>query len=117
MKAFAISVLLAVTLGFLGCEENGPPPGTIDEDTYINLLVELQLFRAYLESTPVDSTKLDSLRGEIFAKYNVSPEVFRESHEYYQDQYIEQKERINKAMERLRMDQVRSDSAEAARSN
>jgi len=117
MKAFVISLLLIIMAGLLGCEENGPPPDTIDEETYVNLLVELQLFRAYLESTPVDSTKLDSLRREIFAKYNVSAESCRESHDYYQEQYIEQKERINKAMEKLRMDQVQSDSAKASRSN
>jgi len=107
--------ILAASLALLvfytaGCNQNSSPSAVIGEDKYIDLMVELQLFRAYIRTVPADSSTIDSLQAEIYNKYNVTQEEFRKSHEYYQEQYVEQKERIDKAIEQLRMDQAKSDS-------
>lgn len=93
-----------------GCNQNSSPSAVIGEEKYIDLMVELQLFRSYVRTVPSDSATIDSLQNEIFNKYNVTREEFRQSHQFYQQQYVRQKERIDKAIEQLRMDQVQSDS-------
>lgn len=109
MKHVVISLLLFGCF-LTGCEENPRPPNLIEEDTYIDLLVELQLVKSYRESVPADSGVVDSLLKEVYKKYGISGEQFRISHIYYQEQYAEQKERVEQAIERLRMDKVESDS-------
>ena len=101
---------LLLLLLFAGCTRQSTPSGVIGEEKYIDLMVELQLFRSYVRTVPSDSATIDSLQTEIFNKYNVTQQEFRQSHEYYQQQYVQQKERIDKAIEQLRMDQVQSDS-------
>lgn len=111
MKKLILAVFfLLIGSGITGCDQNEPPPFVIEEDTYIDLMVELQLLRSYVEIVPADSATIDSLRNEIYTKYDITAKQFRESHEYYQGQYTEQKNRIDEAIERLRMDQVESDS-------
>jgi hypothetical protein len=105
----AASLLLTVIYA-AGCNQDSSPSAVIGEEKYIDLMVELQLFRSYIRTVPADSSTIDSLQTEIYKKYNVTQEEFRKSHEYYQQQYVEQKERIDKAIEQLRMDQVKSDS-------
>lgn len=102
--------MLISVLWFAGCDQNEPPPNVIEGETYIDMMVELQLLRSYIEMVPSDSTTIDSLQKEIYSKYNISNKQFKRSHEYYQDHHINQKERIDKAIERLRMDQVESDT-------
>lgn len=97
--------LIALSVG--SCiEENPKPKELIAEDKYIDLLVELQLVRSYVESTNADSLTVDSLTKEVFNKHDISGDVFRASHTYYQQFPSEQKIRIEKAIERLKMDQV-----------
>lgn len=113
MKKLILSVFfLLIGSGFAGCDQNEPPPFVIEENTYIDLMVELQLLRSYIEIVPTESGTVDSLRKEIYNKYDITAEQFRVSHEYYQGQYTEQKGRIDEAIERLRMDQVESDSTQ-----
>lgn len=87
-------------------QEPQRPDNLIAEDTYIDLLVELQLLRSYAESKQTDSLTIDSLTSEVFDRYEVSDEVFRSSHNYYQQFPKQQIDRIEKAIERLKMDQV-----------
>jgi hypothetical protein len=110
MKKIIIAFLLFFGLWITGCDQNEPPPNVIEEETYVDIMVEMQLLRSYIEMVPSDSTTIDSLHKEIYSKYNINNKQFRRSHEYYQDHYVNQKERIDKAIERLRMDQVESDS-------
>lgn len=111
MKKLLLAVLfLLIGSGLAGCDQNEPPPFVIEEDAYIDLMVELHLLRSYVEIVPADSATVDSLRREIYSKYDITAEQFIKSHEFYQSRYTEQKERIDKAIERLRMDQVESDS-------
>lgn len=104
------AIFILIGFWFSGCNQNSSPSAVIGEEKYIDLMVELQLFRSYIRTVPSDSATLDSLQTEIFNKYNVTREEFSKSHQYYQQQYVQQKERIDKAIEQLRMDQVQSDS-------
>lgn len=110
MKPSSFFLFLLLFVFTLGCEQNSPPPELIEEDTYIDLLVELQLLKSYRETVAADSGVVDSLQQQIYSKYDITKEQFRISHDYYQEQYIEQKKRVDKAIERLRMDHVEGDT-------
>lgn len=102
---FFISIMLVLLTA--SCSENPQKPDNlIDEDTYTDLLIELQLIRSYGENAETDSTTIDSLTTDVFQKYDVSAETFMESHRYYEQFPQEQKERTEEAIERLKMDKV-----------
>lgn len=86
------------------------PPDLIKEDTYINLMVEMQLVKILQESVPPDSNVTDSLIPKVFEKYNVTKEQFKRSHNYYQQQISAQQRRIDEAIERLRKDMYTDES-------
>ncbi len=69
-------------------------------------MVELQLVRTYGENAEVDTASIDSLKNEVLRSYGESLETFRTSHQYYQQFPQEQKKRIEKAIELLKMDRV-----------
>lgn len=109
----ALPVALLSLFLLLSCGESEPTPEQlIPEDTYVDLLVELQLLNTYRGSLP-DSLRTDTLRPAIFERYGVSAETFERSHRYYRQQLDAQKRRIDEAIERLRRDQVRESGGEA----
>lgn len=89
----------------LGCNSD-KPDNLLTEDTYINLMVELQLLRSYQQQGQPDSSAVDSLRNSIFEQYGATETQFRTSHEYYQQDINQQSERISEAIERLRRDRI-----------
>lgn len=102
---FFLSILLVFILA--SCSDDlQKPDDLIDEDTYTNLMVELQLIRSYGENAETDSTTIDSLTTEVFQKYDVTAESFMESHEYYEHFPEQQKARTEEAIERLKMDKI-----------
>lgn len=109
MKWLAPLIFLLFFSAF-GCSDRPPKPDQlIQEGEYIDLMVELQLVRSYGETNSLDSLTVDSLTDEVFQKYEVTDSVFVQSHNYYQQFPKKQQTRIEKAIERLKMDQV-SDS-------
>lgn len=97
-------------ISLLGCSDRpSKPEQLVEEDKYINLMIELQLVRSYGETNSLDSLTVDSLTDEVFQKYEITDSVFVKSHNYYQQFPEKQQTRIEKAIERLKMDQV-SDS-------
>lgn len=104
LRFFIIFLLLFSLAGCSGDPQK--PNNLIDEETYTDLLVELQLIRSYGENADTDSTTIDSLTTEVFQKHEVTRESFRESHQYYQQFPQEQKIRTENAIERLKMDNV-----------
>ncbi|MDZ7682217.1 MAG: DUF4296 domain-containing protein [Fodinibius sp.] len=101
------SWLLFLLLCWVGCEENPQKPDQlIEEDKYVNLMVELQLVRSYAENADTDSVTVDSLKQQVLQKYGVGLADFNASHQYYQKFPQEQKNRVEQAIERLKMDQV-----------
>ncbi|PAU93594.1 hypothetical protein CK503_10590 [Aliifodinibius salipaludis] len=106
MKWLSLLIFLLL-LSTSSCSENpSKPDQLIKEDKYIDLMVELQLVRSYGETNSLDSLTVDSLTDEIFQKYETTDSVFVQSHNYYQQFPEKQLSRIEKAIERLKMDQV-----------
>lgn len=109
---------LLLLVGCMGNDSPEKPKNLIPEDKYVSLLVELQLIRSYQQNAPVDSLTIDSLTTAAYQKYEVSKDLFRESHKYYQQFPKEQKERIQQAIEQIQMDQVaEADSARPGSKN
>ena len=102
-KLLLISVLVLFSIS---CAEKEKPENLLPEETYIQLVVEMQLLQNYVKQSNPDSTHLDSLSTAIFEAYNIRREQFYESHEYYQQNIAEQKERIKEAIELLRKDRI-----------
>lgn len=109
-----VSISAALLL-LSGCSNGQKPDDLIDEQTYIKLLAELQLTKSYRDILPADSLVADSLRSEVYEKYDITEERFKLSHRYYQSQNVEQQERIEQAIELLRVDEVEGqDSSKTA---
>ena len=110
-------LVVTILLFWSGCNDSPQKPDPlVAEDTYTTLLVELQLVRSYQETGQADSVGADSLRQQIFDKYKVSASTFWDSHNYYQRFPKEQKKRIEKAIEELRMDRVADTTRASERS-
>ncbi|WP_372633710.1 DUF4296 domain-containing protein [Fodinibius sp.] len=105
IRRYCLVILLSALAA--GCSESPEKPEIlVDEETYISLLVELQLVRTYSETDRMDEAAADSLRDKIFREYGVSDSAFWESHEYYQQFPQAQKKRVEEAIERLRKDRM-----------
>ncbi|HEX6982388.1 MAG TPA: DUF4296 domain-containing protein [Balneolaceae bacterium] len=108
---FCLIILLLLSLN--SCKQTPEEPDRlISEKKYINLLVELQLVRSFSEVAAKDSLSADSLVQEVFHKYEISRQVFEQSHKYYEKFPEQQKERINRAIELLKLDQLRNDTTQ-----
>jgi hypothetical protein len=105
MNRTLLIILLIVPL--LNCSNNSLPPNDlIDEEQYINLMIELQLVRSFTENSRVDSLTADSLTKEVLLQYDVTADQFMRSHRYYEESPEQQKERVEKALDQLKMDRV-----------
>lgn len=99
--------ILALCLVVFACnQEPKPPKDLIQEETYINLLIELQLVKAYQKKLQPDSTVIDSLRQVLFNRYSVTKKQFQQSHQFYRQHLKAQQARIDSAIERLRKDRL-----------
>lgn len=115
-----IILVLAVAGMFLGCSEdveNQRPKNLIPEDTYIDLMIELQLLESYRTSIPKDSLKvnIDSLKNVIYDKYKVEEQQFLASHQYYQRQVKPQADRISNAIDSLKQQMVKDGLMDSTR--
>lgn len=119
MKSVVSFLFLMGVILMTGCmEEDSPPPDLIQEDTYIDLLVEMQLVKSYQERVFPDSNITDSLLPKIMDEYGITVDQFKRSHHYYQDQVSQQQERINEAIDRLHSDKyTREPSSEPGKNN
>lgn len=103
MRLFFV-ILLFLGLGCSEQEQIPRPDNLIEEGTYIQLLVELQLLDA-IAYTSSDSLNLDSLKTEIFTHYLVDEERFLSSHKYYQSKPEEHVVRLDSALNILKREQ------------
>lgn len=71
----------------LSCTSNSSPPGVLDEDLMVSILVEIQLAEGKVSSLPIsyDSSQVlyTLLERDIFSKHGVSDSGFVSSMEYY----------------------------------
>ncbi|MFH5833250.1 DUF4296 domain-containing protein [Halalkalibaculum sp. DA3122] len=119
-QAVICFLLLSLLAAGVGCSEeltNPPPENLIGEDTYIDLIIELQLLESYRTSMPRDSLRvsIDSLRQVIFDKYDVTEQQFVSSHQYFHRQVKPQVDRISRAIDSLRQQMVRDGIMDSTR--
>ena len=81
--------------------EDDPPEHVIAEETYIDLLVEINLTRNLIRIRG-DFHSEDSLRQEVFSHYGVDRSRFEKSHAWYEQQPHRQIERLDTVAARLR---------------
>ncbi len=100
---FGILLLGSYTLS---CEEDPfpKPDDLIPEDTYIKLMVDVQLFDA-LVYTSDSLANTDSLRHALFEQYSTNEETFLRSHYYYQSNIREHNTRLDSALNALAEEQ------------
>ncbi|MEQ8523535.1 DUF4296 domain-containing protein [Gracilimonas sp.] len=118
-KQAACFLFLVVTVfGCLGPEETPKPDNLIDEQNYIDLLIEMQHISTYRDAR-IEDVNADSLKSLIYNKFNITEEQFLATHEYYQKQVDRQIKRVNEAIRQLENEeqyiQAHIDSVKAAR--
>jgi len=101
----AVTVILLILSSCQEHRKNPPPEQLLDEETYIDLLIEFQLIESYYNrySSRQDTLKnIITMRDEILEKYDASWQQFKNSHNYYKSQPPEQLKRIDEAIQILR---------------
>lgn len=98
--------ILLLSSFFLNCEEEPfpKPDDLIPEDTYIRLMVDVQLFDA-LVYTSDSLSNADSLRHALFEQYHTNEDVFLRSHYYYQSNIGKHNARLDSALNALAEEQ------------
>lgn len=99
MRAYYFGLVIACVFLFSACKDEflSKPENLISENTYIDLLVELQLFDALIYTSDSLSYK-DSLKTELYTYYNTTEEDFFLSHRYYQSRIAEHKVRLDSVL-------------------
>jgi hypothetical protein len=110
-----VVIIICAGLLVVACNSDKPPSTILDEEAYVDLIVELQLLREYQKQERPDSTSVDSIRQIIFKKYETTEKQFQRSHQFYQQNIKEQKNRIGKAIENLRKDRLAGQDSAASR--
>ena len=98
-------VFLLLCFSTTACWDDAPD-NVLNEETYTNLMVELQLLKSYQQKIKLDSLSADSIRRKIFEKYHTSNQQFQKSHRYYRQDVENQSKRISTAIEKLRKDRL-----------
>lgn len=77
------------------------PDNLLDEDTYINIFLELAILDQY-DPLLLEREARDELQEEIFERYGITYEDFRVSHNYYEQSIQDQIQRTDRASQLLR---------------
>jgi hypothetical protein len=107
MKQLFTFILVLFLLG--GCSQNDD---LLDEYTYEQLILELTILNQ-LDDDKLGGQERDDIRQRIFAHYGANEELFRNTHDYYQQNVPEQLERMEKL--RIKLSQERDTIQEAER--
>ncbi len=92
-------VMILTSLLSTGCSRSAPAD-LIDEDLYIDLLVEAHLLSVIHQI--YDEPEIhEKARRLVLGNYNISPEQFDRSHRYYSRDVEAQQERLKEARRRL----------------
>lgn len=101
MSRILFYTLLAGLL-LAGCESSNKPDDLIKEPVYVDLLTEIFLTQGLVELIEDGEQKKDSLITVVFDRYDVTPDQFERSHEFYQRQGSAQLARTDSVRDRLR---------------
>jgi len=95
---FIFFVMASMLLFSLGCSNR--PADLIDEETYIDLLVEFELIES-LYQVREDSDESLRFKRKVFREYGITEEQFRRSHQWYEQDVPGQLSRYRTALDRL----------------
>ena len=98
MRLFFFLILPAVTL--FSCSTS-TPENLLDEDTYINVFLELAILDQY-DPLLLEQAEREVHQEKIFEQYGITYEDFRISHDYYEQFIQDQIERTDRASQILR---------------
>jgi len=93
-----------------GCEQDQKPENLIPDSTYVQVITELSLVRAF-EHQHRDTVNTAQVVQKIFDKYHINREQFMESHRYYQDNIKAQKKRFQEVMNSLQKEMIHSEKS------
>src|SRR5690625_1662343 len=99
MKRYFFLTLIAV-FTFAACSTSTPEQ-LLDEETYINLFIELAVLDQYDPQLPAQKQK-EQLPERILESYGVTFNGFRDSHDYYEKSLHDQTRRTERATQLLR---------------
>lgn len=102
------SIPIVLLLLFAGCAEKRQqkPYDILREDTYLNLMIELQMLDA-LVFTSDTTIAADSLKRELFSKYEVDQAMYDHSDAYYRKDIEQHRVRLDSALRMLKKEQQR----------
>ena len=101
MSKRLLAILILLPFAVQCTTDDEPPENVIDEETYIDLLVELNLTRNLIRIRG-DFHSEDSLRQEVFSHYGIDRSRFEKSHAWYEQQPHRQIARMDTVADRLR---------------
>lgn len=105
---YPLCVLLMSVLLFAGCRTSEKPENVMPESEYTELLMEVFITQNLIQLKEL-TEKRDSVMTDLFDRYGVTEDQFERSHEYYQIEANEQKERIDRIRDRLREEREKID--------
>ncbi|WP_017731815.1 DUF4296 domain-containing protein [Nafulsella turpanensis] len=87
-------LLLLVTLLTTACSNNADKPeNVLSQETLVRVMADLQLAEAKVKNLRVSTDSARQLFSiyelQIFEEWNISPEQYTESYEYYLNEYDE----------------------------
>ncbi|MEX0770616.1 MAG: DUF4296 domain-containing protein [Balneolaceae bacterium] len=86
------------------------------ESEYTELLMEVFITQNLIQLKEL-TEKRDSVMTGLFDRYGVTEDQFKRSHEYYQTQANDQKERIDRIRDRLREERGKIDKVRQEKNN
>lgn len=97
-RFFFFFIILSTAL--ISCSTS-PPENLLDEDTYINIFLELAILDQY-DPLLLEQAAREEYQEKIFERYGITYEDFRISHNYYEQFIQDQIERTDRASQLLR---------------
>jgi hypothetical protein len=98
-----VKKILFLFLLFTSCTESPkPPPGTLDKDRMINILIDIHIAEAKasgasLRSQDSSTVYYKVLEGDVFKKHGVDSTIYYNSYRYYM-QHIKEMDQIYAAV-------------------
>lgn len=107
---YKILILLSSVILITFCEEDKNNL-LISEETYKDLFIELAVAN-HLDSKLLVNTTREDLINQIYDHYDVTPEQFRYTHDFFEQDFQKQAERMDQILVILREERDRIDEIE-----
>ncbi|MFD2037124.1 DUF4296 domain-containing protein [Belliella marina] len=79
--------IIPIVIFLYACENRNIPPGILDEDKMVSVLIDIHLAEGFVSTFPVNydssRTLYPMFEHEVFKEHNVADSVFHKSLEFY----------------------------------